>query len=55
MSLGEPGSLATGQGIVNKEGPWDHLNSKIYPRLCAPGLEASTLYPSMITTDLGTG
>lgn len=55
MSLGEPGSLETGWGIVNKEGPWDQLNSKINPRLCAPGLEASPLYPSMIRTDLGTG
>lgn len=30
MSLGEPGDLTTGLGIVNKRGPWDPLNSKIY-------------------------
>lgn len=52
---GEPEDPAAGLGIVNKDGPWGFLNSKIYSRLSAPGLEASALYPSIVRTNSGTG
>lgn len=52
---GEPDDPAAGLGIVNKDGPWDSLNSTIYSRLSAPGLEASALHPSIVRTNSGTG
>lgn len=41
--------------IMNKEVFWGPLNSKIYSRCLAPGLEVSALYPSVVRTDSGTG
>lgn len=52
---GEPDDPAAGLGIVNKDGPWDSLNSTIYSRLSAPGLEAYALHPSIVRTNSGTG
>lgn len=52
---GEPEDPAAGLGIVNKDRPWGSLNSEIYSRLSAPGLEASAPYPSIVPTNSGTG